>query len=56
MNKNILMAVTIAYGLVIALLAVLDVDSLGVIAAVGAIVVGGAWGVLGIFSGKRPQN
>ncbi|MFV2171804.1 hypothetical protein ACFHW2_05800 [Actinomadura sp. LOL_016] len=56
MNKNILLAVTIAYGLFIALLAVLDVESLGVIAAVGAVIVGGAWGVLGIFSGRNSES
>jgi hypothetical protein len=54
MNKNIarqaLFALTVLYGLVIALLAMLDVPGLGLFAAAGAVVIGLGWGCAGLFA------
>ncbi|WP_433468304.1 hypothetical protein [Spirillospora sp. CA-128828] len=60
MNKNpvrqALFVLTIVYGLVIGLLAVLDVDALGVVAAAGAVLIGLGWGFSGMFTRHKPQN
>ncbi|WP_433478170.1 hypothetical protein ACQPZP_14720 [Spirillospora sp. CA-142024] len=54
MNKSpvrqALFVLTIVYGLAIALLAVLDVDALGVVAAAGAVLIGLGWGFSGRFT------
>lgn len=54
MKKNIarqcLFALTVLYGLAIAVLAVLDVRGLGLFAAAGAVVVGLGWGCAGRFA------
>ncbi|TDC04406.1 hypothetical protein [Actinomadura bangladeshensis] len=53
MNNTIarpaLFALTVLYGLVIALLTVLDVRGVGVFAAAGAVVIGLGWGCAGMF-------
>ncbi|MFB4308019.1 hypothetical protein [Actinomadura sp. GTD37] len=60
MNKNIarqaLFAFTVLYGLVIALLAVLDVAALGVFAAIGAVAIGLGWGCSGMFARGASRN
>lgn len=54
MNKDIarkaLFALTVLYGLVVALLAMLDVAAVGVVAAVGAVLIGLGWGCSGMFA------
>jgi hypothetical protein len=54
MNKDIarkaLFALTVLYGLVVALLAMLDVAAVGVVAAVGAVLIGLGWGCAGLFA------
>lgn len=60
MNKNFarqaLFALTVVYGVVIALLAMLDVDALGVFASIGAVIIGLGWGCSGMFTRRNPQN
>ncbi|SNR55453.1 hypothetical protein [Actinomadura mexicana] len=41
---------TILYGLVIALLAMLDVPALGIVAAIGGVLLGCGWGFSGRFT------
>ncbi|GAA1811973.1 hypothetical protein [Actinomadura chokoriensis] len=54
MNKTIarqaLFALTVLYGLAIALLTVLDVPGVGVFAAAGAVVIGLGWGCAGMLN------
>lgn len=60
MNKNTarraLFALTVLYGLVIALLSALDVAAVGVVAAVGAVLIGLGWGCSGMFARRGTQN
>jgi hypothetical protein len=60
MNKNTvrraLFAFTVLYGLLIALLSALDVAALGVVASVGAVLIGLGWGCSGMLARRGPQN
>ncbi|NEA22883.1 hypothetical protein [Actinomadura bangladeshensis] len=60
MNKNIarqaLFALTVLYGLAIALLTVLDVQGVGVFAAAGAVVIGLGWGCAGMFHRRGARS
>ncbi|MEU8341698.1 hypothetical protein SAMN05443665_1001168 [Actinomadura meyerae] len=60
MNKNTvrraLFAFTVLYGLLIALLSALDVEALGVVAAVGAVLIGLGWGCSGMLARRGPQS
>ncbi|QKW35030.1 hypothetical protein HUT06_14130 [Actinomadura sp. NAK00032] len=60
MNKNTarraLFALTVLYGLVIALLSAVDFQAVGVVAAVGAVLIGLGWGCSGMFARRGPQN
>ncbi|MWA01080.1 hypothetical protein F8568_011960 [Actinomadura sp. LD22] len=47
-----LSALTGIYGLTIAVLAMLDVSSLGLIAAIGAVLLGMGWAFSGRFAGR----
>ncbi|NVI91329.1 hypothetical protein [Actinomadura sp. BRA 177] len=53
--RQALFALTALYGLVIAVLAMLDVAALGLVASVGAVLIGLGWGCAGRFA-RRPQN
>jgi hypothetical protein len=53
--RKVLFAVTVLYGLVVALLAALEVDALGPVAAVGAVVIGLGWGCSGSFARHKPR-
>ncbi|NKZ05664.1 hypothetical protein [Actinomadura latina] len=59
MNKSVarrvLFALTVLYGLAIALLAMLDVGAVGLVASIGAVVIGLGWGGSGMFTRHRPQ-
>ena len=60
MNKHIvqraLLALSVLYGLVIALLATLDAPALGTVAAVGGVLIGFGWAFSGMFVRRDPQN
>lgn len=60
MNKDIarkaLFALTVLYGLAIALLAMLDVAAVGVVAAVGAVLIGLGWGCSGMFARRGARS
>ena len=56
MDKNvrqIMVVLSICYGVVIAALAMLDVEPLGPIAAIGAMVLGAAWGISSILTREK---
>jgi hypothetical protein len=57
MNNNpiraALFALTMLYGLLIAVLAVLDVDALGLVAAIGGVLLGFGWAFSGRFTRGR---
>lgn len=46
---KILLALSIVYGMVVAILAVLDVPGMSIMAMVGGMIVGGAWALWGVF-------
>lgn len=56
MHKNILLPLSAAYGLLIGLLAVLDVESLGLIAAIGGVLLGFCWAGSGLLGRRRPES
>lgn len=57
-GTTVALIVTVLYGLSIAVLAVLDVGNIGVIAAVGAILVGAVWVVTTLLrgGGRKAQS
>ncbi|MFI6326268.1 hypothetical protein ACIBG8_52720 [Nonomuraea sp. NPDC050556] len=60
MNKNlyrsIMLALSILYGALIAILALVGTGNLGVIAAVGAVVLGAGWALYGIFPTQQKNT
>ena len=48
-----MVVLSIVYGVVVAMLAVMSVDFLGPFAAVGAVVVGGLWAVTGYVGAQQ---
>jgi hypothetical protein len=50
---QVLLVVSILYGITIAILAVTDASILSMFAFVGALAIGGAWAILGVFGGRR---
>lgn len=53
MGTTVALIVTVLYGLGIAVLGVLDVPGIGVVAAIGGIVVGAVWVVTSLLRGGR---
>ncbi|MET9249819.1 hypothetical protein ACIHFD_13960 [Nonomuraea sp. NPDC051941] len=51
---RLMLALTVIYGLVIALLALLQTGGVGVVAIVGGVIVGLGWALTGILA-KRPS-
>lgn len=60
MNKNTvrraLFTLTVLYGLVIAVLSALDVPAVGVVASMGAVLIGLGWGCSGMVARRDPQS
>lgn len=60
MNKNVarqaLFALTVLYGLGVALLTVLDVPGVGVFASAGAVAIGLGWGCAGMFTRRGARS
>ncbi|WP_024935998.1 MULTISPECIES: hypothetical protein [Actinomadura] len=54
--RQALLALTVVYGLLIALLAVLDVAALGLVASAGAVLIGLGWGFAGRLTRRGPQG
>ncbi|MEO3828767.1 hypothetical protein [Actinomadura sp. B10D3] len=54
--RQALLALTVLYGLLIALLAVLDVAALGIVAAAGAVLLGLGWAFAGRLTRGKPQG
>ncbi|URN00187.1 hypothetical protein LUW76_41015 [Actinomadura madurae] len=54
--RQALLALTVVYGLLIALLAVLDVAALGLVASAGAVLIGLGWGLAGRPTRRGPQG
>lgn len=54
LSARLLTALSIAYGLLVALIAVFAESALSAVAIVGALVVGGLWALKGVFS-DRPR-
>ena len=48
-----MVVVSIVYGVVVAILAVMSADVLGSFAAIGAIVIGGLWAVTGYLGAQQ---
>jgi len=53
LGAQILLVVSILYGITIAILAVTDAPILSTFAFVGALAIGGAWAILGVLGGRR---
>ncbi|MBE1591531.1 hypothetical protein ACFPOI_13395 [Nonomuraea angiospora] len=51
---RLMLALTVVYGVVIALLALLETGGVGVVAIVGGVVVGLGWALTGVLA-KRPS-
>jgi hypothetical protein len=52
--SRLMFVLTICYGITIALLGTLGSSALTIVAVAGALVIGGLWAILGVFSnGKR---
>ncbi|MEV6030110.1 hypothetical protein AB0L65_03115 [Nonomuraea sp. NPDC052116] len=51
---RLMLALTVIYGLVIALLALLQTGGVGIVAIVGGVIVGLGWALTGILT-KRPS-
>jgi hypothetical protein len=51
--RTALFALTIVYGLLIGLLATLDVSALGLVAAIGGVLLGLGWAFAGRFGRER---
>jgi hypothetical protein len=53
LSTRVLIALSICYGIAVAILGVLDSPALGLFATIGAIVLGGLWALRGLFFGRR---
>ncbi|MGW0196690.1 hypothetical protein [Nonomuraea sp. NPDC003201] len=51
---RLMLALTVVYGLVIALLALLQTGGVGIVAIVGGVIVGLGWALTGLLA-KRPS-
>lgn len=52
--NTVALVVTVLYGAIVALLAILGVEAMSVVAVVGAILVGAMWAVIGV-TGRRSR-
>ena len=52
-SSRLLVLLSLAYAIAVAVLAVLESSAVSVVAIVGAIVVGGLWAVQGVLSRRR---
>jgi uncharacterized membrane protein len=50
---RLLIALSLCFGIAVAILGVLDSPAIGLVAAIGAIVLGGLWALRGAFFGRR---
>lgn len=53
--RQALFALTVLYGLAIALLAMLDVPALGLVASIGAVLIGLGWGCSGMLTRTKAR-
>lgn len=53
LSTRVLIALSLCYGIAVAILGVLDSPALGTVAAIGAIVLGGLWALRGVVFGRR---
>lgn len=56
LGTTVALIVTVLYGLGIGVLAVIDVPNIGIIAAVGAMVIAAIWVVTALLRGGRPTK
>jgi hypothetical protein len=56
LSVRVLVALSLCYGILIAILAVLGSSAVTVVAVIGALVLGGLWAVRGIFADRGPSN
>jgi hypothetical protein len=50
---RLLIVLSICYGIVVAILGALNSPAVGLVAMIGALVLGGLWAVRGVFFGRR---
>jgi hypothetical protein len=51
-SGRVLVALSVCYGILLGILAALDVGALGTVAVIGALVLGALWVLRGLFSGR----
>jgi hypothetical protein len=52
LSARLLIALSICYGIVIAILGFLNSSAVGLVAMIGALVLGGLWAVRGVFASR----
>ncbi|MPZ88967.1 MAG: hypothetical protein GEU81_13020 [Nitriliruptorales bacterium] len=54
--SSVLFGLTIAYGVVIAILGALGSEAVGMVAFIGALIVGGLWAVRGVLEDRERRS
>ena len=53
--RNVMFALTLLFGAVIAVMAIVGLHSIGIVAAVGGVLLGLGWAMLGTLTRKGPS-
>jgi len=56
LSSRVLVAVSICYGIVVAILGALDSAAVGTVAMIGALAIGGLWVLRGLVGNRRPGS